>query len=68
MLWTKIHATPTSDLDGFSLFKKTNYNSEQTFLNVSILVLIICNEKNLEILLRVSNFKQKYFASKQISL
>lgn len=48
--------------------KQINYNSEQTFLNVSILVLIICNEKNLEILLRVSNFKQKYFASKQMSL
>lgn len=48
--------------------KQTNYNSEQIYLNVNILALIICNEKNLEVLLRVSNFKQKRSASKQTSL
>lgn len=49
--------------------KQTNYNSEQIYLNVNILALIIRNEKKFRsTLLRVSNVQQKCFASKQTSL
>lgn len=34
-----------SDLDVFSFFKENNQNSEQIFLNASIIALIIYNEK-----------------------